>query len=317
MRRGAPRGTEEERMRAPSFSAAIEFAIIASAAIAFAIVLSTAVRAEGAEPIRESVRADPKGQVSVDNTVGSVKVTGWNRSEVQIVGTLGAEAERLAINTEEDEVDIEVVLPHRVQSVEDTNLEIRVPEGCELQIRTVSATVDVEGITGSVNVETVSGDVAVRGDAESVEVESVSGAIELSGARGKAEAKTVSGRILIEGGRKVEASTTSGSIEIAGDVFREVQATSVSGSITFDGVPDRDGEFDFENFSGAIELYLPSDVEGEFEIETFSGRIQSDLGGTPRTPKHGPGASMSVRLGRSEAQFTINTFSGSIHLKTR
>ena len=174
---------------------------------------------------------------------------------------------------------------------------------------------DLDEVIGSVRVETVSGDVTVQGGPESVDVETVSGGIEILGVRENVEAQSVSGFIRVEGGEEIEAATTSGRIEITGDLYRAVQATSVSGSITFDGVPDRDGEFEFENFSGAVELYLPADVDGEFEIETFSGKIRSDFDGRVHTPKHGPGASM--RFGRSDTRFTINTFSGSIHLRAR
>ena len=119
------------------------------------------------EDIHERVAADPRGHVEISNLAGSVVVTGWNRDEVEVTGTLGRGSERLDVEAEGDRVIIKVVLPKgRNQNIKGSDLEVRIPEGSDLEVSTVSANIDVADVSGSLSLNTVSGNVEVEGDTE-------------------------------------------------------------------------------------------------------------------------------------------------------
>jgi hypothetical protein len=255
--------------------------------------------------------------VSVENLAGSVEIQGWDRNEISIQGTLGDGAEGVEVDRDEDEVTIEVVIPNHRRRVDGTSLKIRVPHRSMLEVQTVSADVEIEGVEGKLEIETVSGAIGLQGSGGLVVAESVSGAIRVEGEFSRVDVESVSGAILIVGGqRMVSLSTTSGQISVRGGVFAEVQCSSVSGAVSFTGEPSADADWEFENFSGETVLVLPAEVNAHLQVDVFSGSVHNAFGGRVRHPDHGPGGSLSTTLGSgdSHATITINSFSGSVEI---
>ncbi|HMB69591.1 MAG TPA: DUF4097 family beta strand repeat-containing protein, partial [bacterium] len=256
------------------------------AAGAVALLLAAGTAAAG-EPIHEEVPASKNGEVSIENLSGSVTVTVWDEDKVLVEGELGDGSERLEIDPDEGDVSIEVVLPRNARHVEATDLEIRVPRGASVSVETVSADVDVSGVTGDVEVETVSGRVKGR-DLAAVEIETVSGEIDVADAEGPVEVASVSGYIEVtDCGDWVEASTTSGDIDVAGDLPDRVECETVSGTVEADITPVKGGAYRFESFSGEVVLRLPAKLDAAIDVETHSGRIRSEWDGRHREERYG------------------------------
>ena len=57
--------------------------------IAALLLASTAA----ADEINQRLDADPEGKVSVYNTSGSIEISGWDRGEVEVTGTVGDDIE--------------------------------------------------------------------------------------------------------------------------------------------------------------------------------------------------------------------------------
>jgi DUF4097 and DUF4098 domain-containing protein YvlB len=290
----------------------------AAVALAAALLLAAGAALAGT-PIDERTDAASDGTIIVENINGSVVVTGWDKNEVHLTGSLSEDADELIFERDGDTVTIEVKFPRRIRgNVEESDFDIKVPEGSSLEIETVSADIDVEGVRGEHDLESVSGNVTVEGDAKRLDAESVSGFVEVTGRIPEVSAESVSGRITLEGTEgEADASTTSGGIEIVGGNFRRVSCESVSGKIRFEGTPAEDGEFHFECLSGSVTLVLPSDLSAEVEVESFSGSIDSDFGGKVHHPKYGPGASFDAVYGDGDADITVETFSGSVKIREK
>ena len=47
------------------------------------------------EQVDKRAPADPQGEVEVSNVAGNVSISGWDRNEVQVTGSLGEDVERL------------------------------------------------------------------------------------------------------------------------------------------------------------------------------------------------------------------------------
>jgi hypothetical protein len=240
-------------------------------------------------PIDETVAADPDGEVSIELVAGSVHVIGWDRAEVQVTGTVGDDVEKVDISSSGGDVSIEVELPDHGgydgedRSLDDAaaDLEIRVPDGCLVEVESVSASITVEDFGGA------------------VDLESVSGKVSITGAPRQAEVSTVSGRIVVSS----DAPLDEGDFE------------SVSGSIEVRTALGSGGDFSFETVSGNIELRLPGNTSADFEIETFSGEIVNELGPeAKRTSQYAPGKTLEFTTGGGDADVEIESFSGKIEL---
>ena len=104
-------------------------------------------------------------------------------NQVEITGVLGKNVEDLEIWSDEDSIEIEVVVPRHVDDL-DTELVIKVPSTASVEVETVSASIEVEGLSGAVELETVSGWVRVAGQVSELWAASVSGTIMVASASG-------------------------------------------------------------------------------------------------------------------------------------
>lgn len=294
------------------------------------------------------------GTVEIQNVAGSVRVTGWDRDEVRVTGTLGEGTERLEID--EARGLIRVVLPRNARNVKGSDLEVRVPAGRGLNVRTVSADIGVEGMGGAVNARSTSGDVEISGTPrqvtaastsgdvdvevttgrvqvsstsgdvtvggtvrEAVSVESVSGDVNVTARTPEVRAKAVSGDVALRGvSGRVSAGTVSGDAEIVDSRIQYGSFETVSGNLRYEGELMRGVAFDIKSHSGDVELILPAGVDAEFEAKTFSGDIRSDFGGeVRRTSRYTPNKELRVTAGSGGGLVTVQTFSGTVTLSRR
>ena len=121
-------------------------------------------------PINETRDVDADARIDISNVQGSVKVTGWDRNQVGIEGTLGSGSRGLEVSGNASHLEIKVEGAERSgwfnwgsgSNVEDSILDIRVPAGVELSIETVSAEITVNAVSGRlIDIDTVSGKVRV------------------------------------------------------------------------------------------------------------------------------------------------------------
>ncbi len=270
-----------------------------------------------AEEIERVVPARPDGLVTIENIAGSVVVTGWDREEVEVSGTLGRGVEGLVIESRGQVVEIEVELVHRGHGRDGSaELEVRVPRGSEVDIEVVSAEVAISRVEGEVTVESVSGSVDVEGRLKELDIESVSGSIEVNAEVERVAVESVSGRINLEGAvREIEAGTVSGRIEIDTGEIRRAELSTTSGHIEITGALAAGAEIEAESHSGGVELSLPSETSARFAVATYSGRITNELGPPPDRARYGPSKELRFQVGDGDARVEIDTFSGSVSLR--
>jgi DUF4097 and DUF4098 domain-containing protein YvlB len=289
-------------------------------AILWAVAILAAATAAWAErPVNESRPVAANAAISIENVAGSLEIIGWDGAEVQVTGTLGDDVEELEIEGSADDLSIEVVIPEDEWKGERkiaADLQVKVPRGASLEIETISASIEIKGVSGEIEAGSVSGTVTVSGPANDVEVESVSGAVTVSGGSGSVAAESVSGEIRLEGVTgEIEAATVSGDIRVEAGAVGDVEIESVAGSVYFEGQLAR-GSLEIESHSGNVELFLPADLSADFELESFSGGIDNGFGPpAQRTDRHVPGVSVEFTTGSGGAEVSVATFSGNIALK--
>ncbi|HYJ79868.1 MAG TPA: DUF4097 family beta strand repeat-containing protein [Longimicrobiaceae bacterium] len=320
------------------------------------IPAALAVLAAGSAPAQERIDArrstGATGVVEIHNVAGTVRVLAWNRNEVHVTGTLGRGSDRLELVGEGDRVVVRVVLPRRGHDNRGSDIEVRVPGRKTVNVRTVSADINVAGVTGSVDVRAVSGDVGVSGRPRDVFAQSRSGDASFTGESGRVHAESVSGDVTVGGTvrEQVEASAVSGDVSVtaasgevrATSVSGQVEVTSmrgraevttvsgdvrlagralhgsfqtVSGGIYVSGDLARDGTTSFNSHSGEIELRLSSGTSAAVDVSTFSGGILNDMAGARVT--RSSRREQHFTVGRGDARVSIRTFSGGVKLTNR
>jgi DUF4097 and DUF4098 domain-containing protein YvlB len=286
-------------------------------AVLAAVVLLAVAPAWAQRAINEVRPLNADGSVTISNLAGSVKVIGWSNAQVEITGTLGKNVEDLEIEGDASELTIDVDVPRHADDL-DTDLVVKVPATADIDIETVSATIEVEGVTGSLDLETVSGWVRTSGRPREMSIETVSGDITLAEAA-RADLSSVSGAIVVQlAVGRLDAETVSGAIRVDNGSLEAGSFETVSGKISYAGDIVGQGEFDFESMSGSISLELPSSVSAEFDVTTFSGSIDNDIGPhARRTSQYTSEQELRFSAGSGGSKVSISAFSGSVKIKTR
>ena len=275
-------------------------------------------------PINLQHAATPTTRISISNVAGEVRITAWDRPEVQVGGQLGDGAKPRAIAGSDGDLSIKVEPQGgggwfnwgSDQRMDPTMLDLHVPRGASLQVHVVSAPVVIDGLAGGdIAVNTVSGRARINARTPSLDVDSVSGNIELAGQIGQARLQTVSGDILapVLGGQ-ARLQTVSGRIQAGGGPWRQLTLSTVSGDVQISGGLAPNGKIGIDSMSGNVQLQLPAGTSAVVRAGSFSGDLRSDFG-TAQKPAHGPGNKLDARIGGGNGSIDVETFSGDLRIR--
>jgi DUF4097 and DUF4098 domain-containing protein YvlB len=279
------------------------------------LLLAATPLAWAGERVEQRRSAAPDGLVEIENPAGSIHVVGWDKNEVEVVGTLGRGAEGVDVSGGAGRIAIEVeTLGHPRGTSSD--LEIRVPKRSRLEIDGFAASIKVEGIDGLIQAETVNGEIVIAAGSKEVSAESVNGAVDVSCPCQRVEASSVNGAVTVRGASgTVDASTVNGRLIVEGGSFDRVQLETVNGQVRFAGDLASGSTLDVETVGGAVELVFPASVSADFTVSTFSGSIANEFGQEPRrTSRYTSEKELAFTTAKGGATVTVNTLSGGIRL---
>ena len=220
---------------------------------------------------------------ALKNTNGYVRVTTWDRNEVEIT------AQKIASRRKDDldRVRIEVETPGsdvRVDTVYErfrnvrvkVNYEVKVPAGVILEmIRSTNGDIELSGGFGDVKAGTTNGDIRMEGGDGRIVLATTNGTIRGRDLRGSVSADTTNGSIYLELDEvrsDIRADTTNGSVNLrlGGEVNADFRARSTNGSITVDFPVTIKGTISSRHrIEGQIGEGGPS-----IELETTNGSIR-------------------------------------------
>jgi DUF4097 and DUF4098 domain-containing protein YvlB len=276
-----------------------------------------------ATPIDQARPLDPRGRIEIENLKGRIQVRAWERNEVRITGTLGDGVEKLVVEGDRDHLVVRVQYPKHIgawrsDQTGPTDLQLQVPLQADLDIESVSADIDIDGVApGDFDVNTVSGGVVVAAAPKRADINSVSGDLRLTLNTAEASAETVSGDIVLVGrlDGEVHAETVSGDITIdsRGQRLRRLSTGTVSGDAQARVGLVNGGEIKSETVSGDIRLRLPKTLSARVSGESFSGDLDAP-GAKVRKEEFGPGKSFEARYGSGAGEIRMETFSGDAEL---
>ena len=256
-----------------------------------------------------------EGAFRIVNMVGSVTVHGWNKDTVLVRASL-PQLDKLLMGGTYTGAKM------FIENADDrdpkpTRLDVWVPARTKLWIKTATANIDVTAVDGQLDLYVVSGTIDVNGNPRELNAEAIDGDIHVVGSPSWLRAKSASGTITLRGSSSDAAfSTVSGAIRIDGGDFERTKVETVTGNITFTGMLDRSGTFDFDTHSGNVDIVLPEKVNADVSAVTISGNITNNLSkARPVSGRFGRGTELNVEIGAGGAKVSVRTFKGPVTLR--
>ena len=308
-----------------------------------ALLLLVAAGEARSDTIVEEFRVEPGGELVVDASRGSVRVTGSdaNLDVVQVEVQRWGLWPHMRVSVEQDGNDI-IVEAHHIPilhwlppfSWRRARFDITVPASFSVDVNTRGGSIEVDGIDGHVDAktrggrltfqdvsgtivgETYGGSIEVDDCTRDVEVRTFGGSIHVEGVGGDLVAHTSGGRIhVFESDGDVDATTHGGSIELV-RIAGEVSAHTGGGGIRarFSGEPG--GEL--ETIGGGIDVWFPADAGANLDARAVGGRVEVEHDGDENAwaevSGHGEG-SVRAAIGGGGAPLRLRTVGGSIRVR--
>lgn len=163
----------------------------------------------------------------------------------------------------------------------DTSLDVTLPAGTRLVVRSSVGDIRVEGIVGDVDLRTSDGKVETHGLGGDVIARSSNGNVVVVDTAGDVTARTNDGSVTVRGARSVDASSDNGRVEVE-DVAGEVVARSSNGTVE---VADARADITATSSNGNVRVYGTGEPVA-LDIDTSNGRRTVEAATDPAAKVH-------------------------------
>lgn len=257
------------------------------------------------EEKRFSVTAKP--DLTLTTFDGSIEIRPWDRPEVLIVVEKRAvtkeAVDRIEVLAEQDGNSVNVntrVAPNRLSGIalhgaRSAKLIVSLPASADVHARSGDGSVDIEGISGRLEVRTGDGGIRGRRVSGELSVHTGDGSIRLNEVDGRLDAMSGDGSITVDGRfTGVHMRTGDGSVSVSASegsaASDEWNIVTGDGSVTMELPDGFSGELDAHTGDGSIVMrdITLSNVSGRFGRSTVRGRLGS--GGAPILIRTGDGS---------------------------
>ena len=197
---------------------------------------------------------------------------------------------------------------------EDGDITVLVPTWLSLEISGTEIDAEVRGVTGGVKIQAGEGDLLIRDVEGDIVARTLNGEITIRNARGRIEVFCGDDDVTlenVEGDVKVEA--VNGDLELLGIRGGRVEASTVDGSITFEGSIDQGGDYYLATHSGNVDLSLWEPVNADLLVTAYEGEVSSDF--RMRVARYGEGEQLRFTVGEGGARVVVEAFDGDVEIR--
>lgn len=267
-------------------------------------------------PIAERRAAAADGAIRIHNLAGSVRVIGWDRDSIVVRGTIGAGSEPFTMHVSGRNAKLGI-WPASGEAPP-AALEVHVPRRSQVWIKTESAPVLIDEVSGGLDISSVSGRIEVRGAPRELFAESMGGTIDLTVDTRVLRARTAGADIVVRGRvADAEVLSVSGNVTVENKQVTRGRFESVDGAVRYGGGIARGSIVEFITHSGAIDIALLRGSDAELTVSSFQGEVESLLQGKLIQRGGRGNRQYSLTLGRGGADIRVRTFKGQVRLGYR
>jgi hypothetical protein len=266
---------------------------------------------------RAAVREIP---VRISGSYARLRVVAWAHDSIAFTGTIpkGARLDGGMGGTgpsQSAKYWIEALSPEASGAV----LELRVPANARVWVKTATAVITVEGVTGELDLNIIAGSITVRGNPRQANLESMDGSITVDGSPGWMRIKTGDGQVQVRGScEDLAISTVSGPVTVQDGAFERLRLESVTGAMRFAGDLARGASLSMDAHSGRIDFAISGRSNVAVDARSLTGRVENTLSTKRPSPgRDGRGEELALELGTGGAQAMLRSFKGSIRLSAR
>ncbi len=265
------------------------------------------------EIVREERRFTVTGSpaVRVATFDGNIRIQSWDKPDVLVEiekrGPTRESINEIEIKSSQDgdAVVVEALKPSHtfhvgMRSSPSARLIVWLPRRSDVNARSGDGAVDVEHVSGKIEVHTGDGNIRATG---------TEGELSLYTGDGAVTADEVEGRLLVD--------TGDGSVNVSGKVS-SLRVHTGDGSIVCRALSGTDMADDWEitTGDGSVLIYLPREFGAELDAHTGDGTIQNDLslsaGGEGEVNRR----TVRGRLGEGGRRLRVRTGDGGIRLRS-
>ncbi|MEO8561783.1 MAG: DUF4097 family beta strand repeat-containing protein [bacterium] len=287
--------------------------------LAVAMVAFAALPARAQQKVYARRATSSDVSVRLFASVGMVRVIGWDRDSVEIMGSVAAGSTMGGFGAPPSApvsgLKFFIEAPTE-KAGRDGTLTMRVPRNARVWLKTGSAEVTVTDVTGGVDVNVVGGSITVHGSPRELRAESMDGAVTIDGAPQWMRVKTATGDIKLRGGENIGASTISGAIDASSGAVDHLTLETTTGAIRFALALARGASVQMETHSGPIDVQLGRTTDVEVDAATVTGAIENAFTrAKPSVGREGRGMTLTTSGGLTAGRMVLRSFKGRISLR--
>ena len=230
--------------------------------------------------------------LKVGNYAGSVVIETWNKNAVRVEAS-HSDQDRVWVRRQNDAIIVKTTTNPKAQRSAD--IHITAPAWMNLEVSGTHTDVAVEGTQGTVRVTTVHGDVDVADGSGTLNLNTINRDIRVARQIGKVIATSINGDCVM---RAMGADT--------------VDASTVNGSIVYEGAYRPHGSYAFASHHGDVAVAVPPACDASFAVSTFNGEFTSAF--PVAVTGSNRGRRVQFSLGTGSARIEMKSFQGTIHL---
>ena len=281
------------------------------------VVLATLAQAaparQAAPQTDETVAAQRGGRLTINNFAGEVIIHSWDKDSIHVVAR---HQPRTKVRIRPSGSNVAIDSSGYMGAPGSVDFDITAPAWMPVKVEGTYNFVTIDGTQAEVYAETVRGDVIVKGGSGVVTAKSVEGEVQVEGAKGKVTVSSVNEKIKIaDTTGDISAESVNGGITMTGIDSKSVDATTVNGTISFEGRLADGGHYSFGTHNGDLLLGVPENSNATFTVRTYDGGFSTDLALDYNRAEMRRGRRVTMTLGNGSADVNLETFGGGIRLR--
>lgn len=280
--------------------------------LAALLALPGVVAAQQGVSRRMAVDADVS--IRIVNLTGRTVVRGWDADSVAVTGTLAPGGATFYMGGGRRGVKVGVETAPEATGTGGSSLEVRVPRRARVWVKSATADISVDGVSGEVDVASVSGAVTVAGAPALLTAESMDGDVDVTARARVTRVRTAGGDVTLRGAAgDVSVTSVSGGIRLLDSDLAVGRVESVSGAVVFRGAIARGGTLDLQTHDAAIEVSLAQGQGAIVDVSAFGGTISNAIPGV--VAQASKGKPTRYEVGNGDARVSVRSLKGGVRLR--